>query len=119
MASKKDFKAKVFKLEDLLAGKVRVPGSRNEGHEAARIREYAEKRLLEADDDSCIFLSHLVKEYFGEFTRKHYGFAREVFKRQIGKVELMMIDINGRERAILFLKKNKKKVLEALAKARK
>ena len=105
MASKKDYKAQTFKLEDLLTGKVRVPGSRNEGHEAARIREYAEKRLLEAGDDSCIFLSHLVKEYFGEFTRKHYGFAREVFKRQLGRVKLVAVEIDGRERLVLTLKK--------------
>ena len=107
MASKKDFKAQVFKLEDLLSGKVKAPSSRNEGHEASRIREFAYKKLKEASKDGfdTIFLSHLVKEYFGEFTRKHYGFAREVFKRGVGPVRLLEVEIDGRKRLVLTLKK--------------
>jgi len=106
MANKK-FTAKTFRLEDLIAGKVNVPGSRNEGHEAARIREFAIKKLKEAEErgDDTVFLSHLVKEYFGEFTRKHYSFAREVFKRQIGIVRLVEVEIDGRKRLVLTLKK--------------
>jgi len=106
MANKK-FTARTFKLEDLLSGKVHVPGSRNEGHEAGKIREFAIRKLHEAEKagHDCVFLSHLVKEYFGEFTRKHYSFAREVFKRQIGMVRLVEVEVDGRKRLVLTLKK--------------